>query len=72
MDAFLLIVRLFIAGILTIAGIGKLLDPSAAKEVMKDFGVPSTLAARRISDCPCLRSPSLSSYFLPARLGSVP
>ena len=45
MDAFLLIVRLFIAGILAIAGIGKLLDPSAAKKVMKDFGVPSTLAA---------------------------
>jgi uncharacterized membrane protein YphA (DoxX/SURF4 family)/thiol-disulfide isomerase/thioredoxin len=45
MDAFLLIVRLFIAALLAIAGIGKLLDTASAKKVMKDFGVPSALAA---------------------------
>lgn len=44
MELFLLILRLFLAGILALAGIGKLLDLPGGKKVMKDFGLPEDLA----------------------------
>ena len=44
MEIILLLLRLFLAGILGLAGVGKLLDPKGGEKVMSDFGVPSNVA----------------------------
>src|SRR6478752_733023 len=44
MELILLVLRLFLAGILGLAGVGKLLDPAGGEKAMKEFGVPSSLA----------------------------
>lgn len=44
MEIFLLILRLFLAGVFLIAGIGKLLDLKGSEKAVKDFGVPQDLA----------------------------
>ncbi len=40
----MLIIRIFLAGIFTLAGIGKLLDLKGSEKAVKDFGVPNDLA----------------------------
>ncbi len=44
MEALLLLFRLFLAGIMALAGAAKLADLNGSKKVMQDFGVPSSLA----------------------------
>jgi thiol-disulfide isomerase/thioredoxin len=44
MEIILLIVRLFLAVIFVLAGIGKLLDLEGSEKAVKDFGVPEVLA----------------------------
>jgi peroxiredoxin/uncharacterized membrane protein YphA (DoxX/SURF4 family) len=44
MEFLLLIVRIILAGIFTLAGIGKLLDLKGSKKAVQDFGVPEALA----------------------------
>jgi peroxiredoxin/uncharacterized membrane protein YphA (DoxX/SURF4 family) len=44
MELILLLLRLLLAGILGLAGIGKLLDPDGGEKVMTEFGVPSSIA----------------------------
>src|SRR3982751_2168810 len=44
MELVLLLLRLILAGILGLAGVGKLLDPEGGEKVMSDFGVPKGLA----------------------------
>ncbi len=44
MEIILLIVRLVLAGIFILAGIGKLLDLKGSEKAVKDFGVPEGLA----------------------------
>jgi len=44
MDEFLLLVRLILAAIFGLAGIGKFLDLDGSERAVKDFGVPENLA----------------------------
>ncbi len=44
MEIILLIVRIFLAAIFTLAGVGKLLDLEGSEKAVKDFGVPNNLA----------------------------
>lgn len=44
MDAVLLLVRLFLAGVFGVAAITKLADLSGSKEAMRNFGLPQRLA----------------------------
>src|SRR3954452_10614922 len=44
MELILLLLRLFLAGVLGLAGVGKLMDPGGGEKVMADFGVPAWLA----------------------------
>lgn len=44
MDAVLLLVRLFLAGVFGVAAITKLADLSGSQEAMRDFGLPERLA----------------------------
>ena len=44
MEILLLLIRLFLAVIFGLAGIGKLLDLGGSEKAVKDFGVPSDLA----------------------------
>ncbi len=45
MEIILLLIRLFLAAIFAVAGIGKLLDLKASDKVMTDFGVPAKFAS---------------------------
>jgi peroxiredoxin/uncharacterized membrane protein YphA (DoxX/SURF4 family) len=44
MDTILLLIRLILVGIFSLAGIGKLLDLEGSEKAIKDFGVPEDLA----------------------------
>ncbi len=44
MEIILLLIRLFLAAIFALAGIGKLLDLEGSEKAVKDFGVPNDLA----------------------------
>ncbi len=44
MEYFLFTLRIFLAGVFFLAGIGKLLDLKGAEKAVKDFGVPESLA----------------------------
>ncbi|CAN5591137.1 hypothetical protein BH18ACI1_BH18ACI1_21880 [soil metagenome] len=44
MEIILLLIRIFLAAIFTLAGIGKLLDLEGSEKAVKDFGVPKDLA----------------------------
>lgn len=44
MEIFLLVLRLSLAGVFFLAGIGKLLDLKGSEKAVKDFGVPKSLA----------------------------
>ena len=44
MEVILLLIRLILAAILTIAGIGKLLDLEGSEKAVKDFGIPKDSA----------------------------
>lgn len=44
MEIILLLIRLFLAGLFALAGIGKLLDLKGSDKVMTDFGVPPNFA----------------------------
>jgi peroxiredoxin/uncharacterized membrane protein YphA (DoxX/SURF4 family) len=44
MELFLLIVRIVLAAIFALAGVGKLLDLKGSKKAVQDFGVPENLA----------------------------
>ena len=44
MEDFLLLIRLFLAGVFLIAGVGKLLDPVGSARAVRDFGAPESLA----------------------------
>lgn len=44
MDLIILLIRLGLAGIFGVAGIGKLLDRKGAEKALEDFGVPASLA----------------------------
>jgi len=44
MEVILLLIRLFLAAIFALAGIGKLLDLQGSEKAVKDFGVPENLA----------------------------
>lgn len=44
MEIFLLIIRLFLAAIFALAGIGKLYDTEGSEKAVKNFGVPESLA----------------------------
>lgn len=44
MEIVLLLIRLFLAAIFTLAGIGKLLDLAGSEKAVKDFGVPDSVA----------------------------
>jgi thiol-disulfide isomerase/thioredoxin/uncharacterized membrane protein YphA (DoxX/SURF4 family) len=44
MDVILLLIRIFLFGILALAGIGKLVDFEGSKKAVKEFGVPEELA----------------------------
>ncbi len=44
MEMFLLIIRLGLAAIFLVAGIGKLLDPAGSEKAVEAFGVPKSLA----------------------------
>ncbi len=44
MEILLLLIRIFLAAIFLLAGIGKLLDLEGSKKAVKDFGVPDSLA----------------------------
>ncbi|MGI8639785.1 MAG: redoxin domain-containing protein [Pyrinomonadaceae bacterium] len=44
MEILLLLIRLFLAAIFALAGIGKLLDLEGSEKTVKDFGVPNDLA----------------------------
>lgn len=44
MDDFLLLIRLILAAIFALAGIGKFLDLDGSEKAVKDFGVPENLA----------------------------
>jgi uncharacterized membrane protein YphA (DoxX/SURF4 family) len=45
MDAALLIARLVLAGVFTLAGVAKLSDLKGSRQAIRDFGVPSAIAA---------------------------
>jgi uncharacterized membrane protein YphA (DoxX/SURF4 family) len=45
MDAALLIARLVLAGVFTLAGVAKLWDLKGSRKAIIDFGVPSAIAA---------------------------
>src|SRR5215213_3856997 len=45
MDAALLIARLVLAGVFTLAGLAKLSDLKGSRQAIIDFGVPSSIAA---------------------------
>lgn len=45
MDAALLIARLVLAGVFTLAGVAKLADLEGSRQAIRDFGVPSAIAA---------------------------
>lgn len=45
MDTTLLLVRLGLAAVLAVAGIAKLIDLRGSRQAMRDFGLPTTLAA---------------------------
>jgi uncharacterized membrane protein YphA (DoxX/SURF4 family) len=45
MDAGLLIARLVLAGVFTLAGVAKLSDLQGSRKAIIDFGVPSAIAA---------------------------
>ncbi|MDQ6788251.1 MAG: redoxin family protein [Acidobacteriota bacterium] len=44
MDEFLLLIRLILAAIFALAGVGKFLDLDGSEKAVKDFGVPENLA----------------------------
>lgn len=44
MEVILLLIRIILAGIFALAGIGKLLDLKGSEKAVKDFGVPEDLA----------------------------
>lgn len=44
MEILLLLIRIFLAAIFVLAGIGKLLDLEGSEKAVKDFGVPNDLA----------------------------
>src|ERR671913_1629028 len=44
-DAALLIARLVLAGVFTLAGVAKLADLKGSRQAIRDFGVPSAIAA---------------------------
>jgi peroxiredoxin/uncharacterized membrane protein YphA (DoxX/SURF4 family) len=44
MDIFLLVIRLILAGIFALAGIGKLLDRDGSRKAIIDFGLPASIA----------------------------
>lgn len=45
MDTVLLLVRLFLAGVFSVAAVAKLADLSGSKEAMRNFGLPERLAS---------------------------
>ena len=45
METLLLIARLLLAAVFTLAGVGKLADEAGSREAMKGFGVPDALVA---------------------------
>lgn len=44
MDIVLLTIRLLLATVFTVAGIGKLADPAGSRKALEDFGVPPSLS----------------------------
>src|SRR5829696_3534457 len=44
MEAFLLLIRIFLAGVFALAGIGKLLDLEGSEKAVREFGVHEELA----------------------------
>jgi len=50
-DFFLLIARLLLAVVFSVAGVAKLLDPSGSRKSVGAFGVPALLAGLALSCC---------------------
>jgi uncharacterized membrane protein YphA (DoxX/SURF4 family) len=44
MEVLLLLIRIFLAGVFALAGIGKLLDLEGSEKAVREFGVPGDLA----------------------------
>ena len=44
MEVILLLVRIFLAGVLALAGVGKLLDAEGSEKAVREFGVPGEVA----------------------------
>ena len=44
MEEILLLIRIVLAGVFVLAGVGKFLDPEGSAKAVKDFGVPASLS----------------------------